>query len=90
MQKLQNPHPGLRNRSRGRSWSRPESTVLLGVGVGAGVGKIFADSDFGPESQDTSRQWTMILARRLSIVPKTPKDMNKRRVVVWRYSWSVI
>ena len=32
---------GLRSRSRGRSWSRSESTVLAGVGVRAGVGKIW-------------------------------------------------
>ena len=32
--------PGLRSRSPDRSWSRPESTVLVGVGVGARVGKI--------------------------------------------------
>ena len=31
---------GLQCRSRGRSWSRSESTILPGVRVGAGVGKI--------------------------------------------------
>ena len=31
---------GLRSRSRGRSWTRSESTVLPGVEVGTGVGKI--------------------------------------------------
>ena len=31
---------GLRSRSRHRSWSRSESTVLPGVGVGAGISKI--------------------------------------------------
>ena len=31
---------GLRSRSRDRSWSRLESTVLAGVGVEAGVGQI--------------------------------------------------
>ena len=32
--------PGLRSRSRDRSWGRSELTVLVGAGVGAGVDKI--------------------------------------------------
>ena len=42
----------------------------------------FADSDSDPESQDTNRQRTMILAERPSIVPKTLKLKKKMRVAV--------
>ena len=42
----------------------------------------FFDSDSSPESQCTTRQKTMILAERLSIVSKTLKDRKKRRMVV--------
>ena len=41
---------------RGQSWSRSESPVSPGNGIGAGVGKNLSDSDSGPESQDTNHQ----------------------------------
>ena len=47
---------------RSRSWSRQN----------------FADSDSGPESQDSNRQQTVILAERLCIVPKTLKTGRNR------------
>ena len=66
---------GLQSRSRYQSWSRSESTVLAGVGVGAEFGIIYADSN--QELHSTSLQQTIILAERLSTFPKALKDRMK-------------
>ena len=62
--------PGLRSRSRGRSWRRVESTVSTRVRVGAGVGKILPTSTLVRSCRITTvnRHW---LAERFCIVPKT-------------------
>ena len=44
--------PGLRSRSRDLRWSRSESTVLAGVGVEAGFGKIRFRLRLRPEVAD--------------------------------------
>ena len=70
------------------SESRPD---LESVGVGHfdwGQSQLesanMADSDSGPESQAITCQQTMILGEQLSILPKTLKDMKKRRVALCR------
>ena len=67
---------GLRSRSRDRSWSRSESIVLPGVGVGSGVEKIgrlrllSGVAGYQPSTDNNFRRMVNILRKTLKIRKK--------------------